>query len=44
MRDIKKLKNVVLFFIGIVTFQAAFSQENYISGYVIKTNADTLYG
>ena len=29
---------------GILTFQLAFSQENYIPGYVIKNNTDTLFG
>jgi len=31
-------------FVGILVVQVAFSQENYIPGYVIKNGADTLFG
>lgn len=38
------MKKIILLLTGILTFQLAFSQENYIPGYVIKNNNDTLFG
>ena len=42
-------KNIIMKIVGFVIcglliFQAAFSQENYIAGYVIKNSTDTLFG
>jgi len=37
-------KRIVLIVLGILSFQLIFSQENYISGYVIKNNSDTVHG
>jgi len=44
MNKIEKVKKNGLLLIGILTFQLSFSQENYIPGYVIKNNTDTLFG
>ena len=37
-------KRIALIVLGILSFQLIFSQENYISGYVIKNNSDTVHG
>ena len=37
-------KKFALFIMGMVTFKMAYSQENYISGYVINNNGDTISG
>ena len=39
-----RFKKYSLLLIGILTFQLTYSQENYIPGYVIKNNADTIFG
>jgi hypothetical protein len=44
MNKVEKYKKVRLFLIGILTTQVAFSQENYLPGYVIKNDTDTLFG
>jgi hypothetical protein len=44
MNKIEGFNKFGLLLIGILTFQLAFSQENYIPGYVINNNADTLFG
>jgi hypothetical protein len=44
MNKIERFKKFGLLLIGILTFQLAFSQENYIPGYVIKKSTDTLFG
>ena len=44
MDKIKRFKKTGLLLIGTLTVQLVFSQENYIPGYVIKNNADTLFG
>ena len=44
MNKIERFKKNTLLLIGILTFQLTFSQENYIPGYVIKNNTDTLFG
>lgn len=40
----KLFKKIGLLIIGTLTAQLAFSQENYVPGYVIKNNTDTLFG
>lgn len=44
MHKIERFKKIVLSAIGILAFQLAYSQENYISGFVVKNDADTLHG
>jgi hypothetical protein len=44
MNKIVRFKKNVLLFIGFLSFQLVLSQENYIPGYVIKNNTDTLFG
>lgn len=44
MNRIERFKKFGLLLIGLLTFQLAFSQENYIPGYVIKNSTDTLFG
>lgn len=44
MNKIDRLKRIGLLAIVILSFQLTFSQENYIPGYVIKNNSDTLFG
>ncbi len=44
MINFKKIYRPGLLLIGLLTFQLTFSQENYIPGYVIKNNTDTLFG
>ena len=44
MNKIERLKKFGILLIGILNFQLAVSQENYIPGYVIKNNVDTLVG
>lgn len=44
MNEIEKIKKLGLIVLGILYFQIAFSQKNYVSGYVIKNNTDTIYG
>lgn len=44
MNKINRIRKIGLLFIGILCFQIIFSQENYMAGYVIKTNNDTLSG
>ena len=44
MNKIERFKKFGLLLIGILTFQLVYSQENFISGYVIKNNTDTLFG
>lgn len=40
----KRFKTIGLLIIGTLATQLAFSQENYIPGYVIKNYTDTLFG
>jgi len=40
----KYFKRIILLVLGVINFQSVFSQENYIAGFVIKNNADTLFG
>ena len=44
MNKIERFKKFGLLLIGLLTYQLAFSQENYIPGYVIKNNNDTVFG
>ena len=44
MNKIEKFFINGLLLIGIFSFQFAFAQKNYIPGYVIKNNSDTLFG
>ncbi|WP_341225228.1 hypothetical protein [uncultured Arcticibacterium sp.] len=44
MSKVERLKKMGLLTIGILAFQLAYSQNNYISGYVVKNKTDTLYG
>lgn len=44
MKKIKTFKRFDLVFFSIFLFQISLSQENYLSGYVINNNGDTLYG
>ncbi len=44
MRKIYKLKKSVLLFIGILFTCLIYSQEDYLPGFVIKNNGDTLKG
>lgn len=44
MCKINIFKKLGLLLIGILSFQLALSQENYIPGYVIRNNGDTLFG
>lgn len=43
-KEVGSWKKYALFSMGMLVFQMANSQENYISGYVIKNNGDTLSG
>lgn len=44
MNKIEKFIKFGSLLIGILSFQIGFSQENYIPGYVIRNNSDTLFG
>lgn len=44
VNNIGRLKKLGLTVIVILTFQIAFSQENYIPGHIVKNNKDTLFG
>ena len=44
MNKIEKFIKFGSLLIGILSFQIGFSQENYILGYVIRNNSDTLFG
>jgi hypothetical protein len=44
MNKLEKLKKLGLLIAGILTSQLAFPQKNYIPGYVIKNNNDTIIG
>lgn len=44
MNSINILKKLSLLFIILFTFELTYSQENYLSGYIIKLNGDTLHG
>ncbi|WP_421824882.1 hypothetical protein [Flagellimonas oceanensis] len=44
MNKIERFKKIGLLLIGMLTFQLALSQGNYLPGYVIKKSTDTLYG
>jgi hypothetical protein len=43
-KNIFKFKCFTLLVISVLTFNVAFSQRNYVSGYVIKNDNDTLIG
>ncbi|NJK97917.1 MAG: hypothetical protein HC905_26095 [Bacteroidales bacterium] len=43
MKRIEKKVKFIVLFIGLILFNLAYSQENYIPGYVIE-NGDTLKG
>lgn len=38
------LKRILLFVMGIIFSQMSFSQENFVPGYVVKNNNDTVFG
>lgn len=44
MNKMDRIKRIGLIAIGTLSFQLAFAQENFISGYVIKNHSDTLFG
>ena len=44
MKFIHILRRMGVIILFIISFQKTFSQENYLPGYVIKQDADTLYG
>ena len=44
MQTKKFVERIILIIFGIVLFQTSFSQENYLPGYIIKLNGDTLRG
>lgn len=44
MNKIERFKKNGLLLIVLLTYQLAFSQENYIPGYVIKNSNDTVFG
>ena len=39
-----RIKKIILTIIGILIFQTSFCQENYLPGYIIPLNGDTLHG
>ncbi|TKG93784.1 hypothetical protein EYV94_16195 [Puteibacter caeruleilacunae] len=41
---ITSIKKLCLLFVGIILLQTAFSQENYVDGYIVKLNGDTIKG
>jgi hypothetical protein len=40
----KLQKRIVLIIIGLAFFHTSYCQKNYLAGYIIKTNGDTLHG
>ena len=44
MQSLFVFKRIALTFIGIVLLQTAFCQENYLPGYIIRLNGDTIKG
>lgn len=44
MKETISFRKIGLLVLSLLIFQSSFSQENYLPGYVIKTDADTLSG
>ncbi len=44
MKRSKSIKYLALTFLGVLVFQKSFSQENYMEGYLIRLQGDTIHG
>lgn len=44
MKNKYSIKTIILSILGIFFFQFSFSQQNYLPGYIVQLNGDTLHG